>query len=154
MPSHPEYEYGIIYSLFPNDIHRGPFTKEEAETWVQEWLDDGGKADVFSIVRRPTGPWEPVPDEDEPTITESNEGCFPGPLSTEAVRRSWDIPEINYVNIVPKPKRWYVERVTIWEDDHRSEENLADILASGWEPFAVTRTLNGQGHTHYIRRLA
>lgn len=58
-------------SLFEYGIHRrkataedGPWregmTREEAETWLDEWVEMGGNPDTFEIIRRERGPWKVV----------------------------------------------------------------------------------------------
>lgn len=62
-----EYEYGIIYksdedslkSKYP-EIHRFGYTKEEAENWISEWIEMGGKSNTYKIIRRPVCQWEVV----------------------------------------------------------------------------------------------
>lgn len=51
-----EYEYGIFVSR-EGELHRGPMTEQAAHEWIEEWLDDGGKPDVFFIMRREVGNW-------------------------------------------------------------------------------------------------
>lgn len=66
LPPHSEpeeWEYGVMHTSRPG-IHRGPWDARKARLWIQDWLADGGKADAFYLVRRPTGPWLPVPDDE------------------------------------------------------------------------------------------
>lgn len=53
------FEYGITMKGRAG-IHRNKMTREQAEQFVSEWLEDGGPDDIFTIVRRPVGEWEPV----------------------------------------------------------------------------------------------
>jgi len=58
-----EYEYGIewrIVSARDDTPHRVGMTEIEASDWIAEWLEDGGLATTFIIIRRPIGVWEPV----------------------------------------------------------------------------------------------
>lgn len=58
------YEYGIVHvaSDINNNkvvsVHRSGLMKYEAERWLAEFLEDGGKPDSFKIVKRPIGEWE------------------------------------------------------------------------------------------------
>jgi hypothetical protein len=51
------YEYGVMIRNVEG-LHRGPWTKDEAETWIAEALEDGFKPGYFYVVRRPVGNWE------------------------------------------------------------------------------------------------
>jgi len=52
------YEYGVVHYRYPDELHRGPYaTKTEAESWVYEWLHDGGAVGVFHVVEREVDPW-------------------------------------------------------------------------------------------------
>lgn len=42
------------------DIHREGMTWRDAEAWMAEWTEDGGRADVWEIVVRLTTPWQKV----------------------------------------------------------------------------------------------
>ena len=60
-----EYEYGIghyMYDLNSDNPEHGPhrlgMTLEEAQTWLDEWKEMGGRVEAFYLVRRPRGPWE------------------------------------------------------------------------------------------------
>lgn len=61
-----EYEYGIMWRGDEDmGLHRGPWTKEECEEWIDEWRAELSPnqlhwVDVFYIVRRPVGEWERV----------------------------------------------------------------------------------------------
>lgn len=57
MGSSPEYDYGIWHNR-EDYLHRGPMTASEARIWIDDWLDDGGRSGIWSIVRRPVGEWE------------------------------------------------------------------------------------------------
>lgn len=55
-----KYEYGIIFkssTLGYEEIHCLD-TQDEAEQWVREWIEDGGRKDAFKIVRRLISDWE------------------------------------------------------------------------------------------------
>jgi hypothetical protein len=52
------YEYGIQQLKRPEEPHRAGMTRDEAEGWLADWLNDGGKQDVFRVIRRTLGPWE------------------------------------------------------------------------------------------------
>jgi hypothetical protein len=56
-PGADSYEYGIVYLRAPNEPHRAGMTKSEADKWIAEWRQDGGR-DVFRVIRRWLGPWE------------------------------------------------------------------------------------------------
>ena len=54
------HEYGIQHAyLEPSDapVHRDGFTKEEAEKWIEGWLEDGGFEGMWYIIVRPLGTW-------------------------------------------------------------------------------------------------
>ena len=55
---HQDYEYGILHDRVRDEPHRVGMTEIEAERWIRDWLDDGGKGGVFKIIRRPVGLWE------------------------------------------------------------------------------------------------
>lgn len=146
MSESTNYEYAIVYRLFPDDIHRGPFNKTEAERWVQEWLDDGGHPEAFTIVRRLVGSWDPVPDEEETVV------------SANTARAVFDMPEVQYDSgsllgaLTPKP--WRVEYVSIRAGfDSPGEQALAEMLERGWEPFAVTvQETSHVTYTYHLRK--
>jgi hypothetical protein len=56
-PGADSYEYGIVYVRAPNEPHRAGMTKSEADKWIAEWRQDGGR-DIFRVIRRWLGPWE------------------------------------------------------------------------------------------------
>lgn len=53
-------EYGVMHDRYPDELHRGPMTKEEAERWVQEFEDEGGRAGAFYVVSRTVSPWKSI----------------------------------------------------------------------------------------------
>jgi hypothetical protein len=59
----PEVEYAVMFK--DNTIHRGPV---DDEAWVDEWIngfvEDGGKPDVFYKVKRVVGDWERLVSEE------------------------------------------------------------------------------------------
>lgn len=52
------FEYGVAFRHDPRDCHRGPMRKDEAEKWIQSWIEDGGKEDLFVMIRRPIAKWK------------------------------------------------------------------------------------------------
>jgi hypothetical protein len=52
-----EREYGIFYAR-RNDLHRGPMTEAEARSWIEGFIDDGGRPGAFYVVSRVVGPWQ------------------------------------------------------------------------------------------------
>ena len=52
-------EYGVIHNA-RGEIHRDGMTLEEAEKWVKEWVELGGKEGVFSVAVRSHSPWRKV----------------------------------------------------------------------------------------------
>jgi hypothetical protein len=53
------HEYGIKHHLYPDELWRGPWTRERCLEWLQSCHHDGIKDDVFYLVRRPvTNEWE------------------------------------------------------------------------------------------------
>ena len=52
-----DFEYGIRRNR-TTEIHRTGMSQEEAEVWLIEWVDDGGKPEAFSIISRPLGHWD------------------------------------------------------------------------------------------------
>lgn len=55
-----EYEYAVMFSPYPDEIHRGPWPREQAEEWIKDAEDEGFREGAFYLVRRPSGPWERV----------------------------------------------------------------------------------------------
>lgn len=53
-----EVEWGVKYPRRDNDLHRGPWSKEEAESWIQEGIDDGVLPGAFILASRRTTPWK------------------------------------------------------------------------------------------------
>lgn len=51
------YEYGIKITR-PGTVHREGMSREQALEWVEGWEDDGGKTNLFLVIRRPIGEWE------------------------------------------------------------------------------------------------
>lgn len=60
------YEY-VVWANMDNEIHCGPWTKQECEGWLQETRDIfpvGAKIDkLWSIRRRAVGEWEPYEED-------------------------------------------------------------------------------------------
>ncbi len=54
----PRFEYGIAFERALDAPHRVNMTAVEAEEWVAEWVEMGGKPEAVSIIRRPIGQWE------------------------------------------------------------------------------------------------
>jgi hypothetical protein len=57
VPEKPMFEYGIGHRELKTP-HRTGMTERQAHTWLAEWLRDGGKPDVFYVIRRQRSPWE------------------------------------------------------------------------------------------------
>lgn len=55
-----EYEYGIVYTRYPDSPHRQHLTEAEAKEWIAETVEMGVAAGVFSIIRRPIGDWKVI----------------------------------------------------------------------------------------------
>lgn len=56
-----EYEYGVWFigvDEGQDSPHREGYTREQAESWIQEWEEMGGKKGIFKVIRRPLGAWE------------------------------------------------------------------------------------------------
>ena len=53
-----EREYGVMMHRFPDELHRGPWTEEQADNFIKGAVEDGFKPDVFYKVSRPVGEWE------------------------------------------------------------------------------------------------
>jgi hypothetical protein len=51
------YEYCVMHHMYPNEPHRGPMPLDEAELWVDDYLDDGGRPGAFYVAKREVGPW-------------------------------------------------------------------------------------------------
>ena len=57
-------EYGVVYDRFPDDLHRGPMTAEEAAEWIREWEEEvapQARKGMFRIVVRTVSDWKPWP---------------------------------------------------------------------------------------------
>ena len=52
-----DYEYAVFRRV-SGATHRGPMTEQDAHEWIAEWIDWGGKPDVFYVMRRKISPWE------------------------------------------------------------------------------------------------
>lgn len=54
------YEFGIAFvrETGPITAHRTGMTEAEAVRWIDEWIEDGGRHDVFTMIKRPVGDWE------------------------------------------------------------------------------------------------
>jgi hypothetical protein len=53
-------EYGIRLLRNTGDLHRSGMTWPEAEAWIAEWVEDGGRSGVWEIVSREISKWETV----------------------------------------------------------------------------------------------
>lgn len=51
------YEYAVMQENIPG-LHRGPWSKDEAEEWVLETEEMGFRKGAFYVARRPVGAWE------------------------------------------------------------------------------------------------
>lgn len=51
-------EFGIVGERNPDELHRGPMTGTQAQRWIDEWREMGGRRDAFLIVSRVVGEWE------------------------------------------------------------------------------------------------
>lgn len=49
-------EWGVMQRSRPG-LHRGPMSRDEAESWVKDAEDDGFRPGAFYVVRRDVGPW-------------------------------------------------------------------------------------------------
>jgi hypothetical protein len=50
-------QYGIMQRN-RDGLHRGPYaSRQEADDWINEWLEEGGRPDVFYPVRREVSDW-------------------------------------------------------------------------------------------------
>lgn len=59
------YEYGVAHTSdlcgkYVDDVHRLGMTEFEANLWINQWEEDGGKAGAFVKIRRPVCSWEVV----------------------------------------------------------------------------------------------
>lgn len=52
------YEYCVMHYRFPDEPHRGPWTRQKCQEWIDDCLADGMKQGVFYIARRAIGEWE------------------------------------------------------------------------------------------------
>jgi hypothetical protein len=57
---HVFFEYGVARPDELDDPHRDSMTAEDAEKWLAEWSEMGGRSDTFVVVRRPVGDWAQV----------------------------------------------------------------------------------------------
>lgn len=55
------YTY-YIWTNSRQEIHRGPYSLEQAKQWLQEWTDDGGWKDTFSLARQQSSPIQLIDD--------------------------------------------------------------------------------------------
>ncbi|QEM41530.1 hypothetical protein SEA_FORZA_60 [Gordonia phage Forza] len=63
-----EFEYGIWRYPNPDMPSKAPqgylwlagMSRKQAERWIDEWINDGGRPGAFSVVRRPRGAWTRV----------------------------------------------------------------------------------------------
>lgn len=52
------FEYCVMHDAFPQEPHRGPWSKEECVEWIREGEeDDGIKPGIFYLAVRLVGPW-------------------------------------------------------------------------------------------------
>lgn len=72
-------EYGIMHTRYPDELHRGPMTREAAVEWISEWIIDGGKHDTFYIVSREVQPWKVHSDTKVVVGGVPGPGCIDGP---------------------------------------------------------------------------
>jgi len=49
-------EYGIAM-VRNHSVHRTGMSKDEAETWIEEWVEMSGKPNVFRIIFRDVPAW-------------------------------------------------------------------------------------------------
>lgn len=52
-------EYGVMHHDL-DGLHRGPWTREEAEEWIREAVEDGFKEGVWLLASRQVSEWAPV----------------------------------------------------------------------------------------------
>jgi hypothetical protein len=52
------FEYGVVLDVVPDLPHRAGMTAAEAEKWIAEWVEMGGRPEAVSIIRRRLGNWE------------------------------------------------------------------------------------------------
>lgn len=69
-----KFEYGIAFWTdvggmdFIHDTHRTGMTREEAEKWIAQYINWGGSAGAFVIIKRELHPWKIADDTlDMPT---------------------------------------------------------------------------------------
>ena len=53
-----DFEWGVIFPSRDMELHRGPWTEEQARAWIREADEDGFIGGAFQLVRREVGPWE------------------------------------------------------------------------------------------------
>lgn len=51
-------EYGIVHHRTPDELHRGPMSREEAIRWVVEFEEAGGALGAFLVVSRFVSDWD------------------------------------------------------------------------------------------------
>lgn len=49
-------EWGVMHHRMPG-LHRGPMSREEAEEWIAEAVEDGFHPNVFVLVSRTVSEW-------------------------------------------------------------------------------------------------
>jgi len=59
------YEYGVthISDTFESEVrgyYKGGMSEDQADDWIKEWEEGGGKKGAFVKIRRPIGEWEVV----------------------------------------------------------------------------------------------
>jgi hypothetical protein len=58
-PSYASIEYEIFWKNYDDPEPHRVFTEPyEAEEWISEWEEDGGRADIFTIRWRGIGSWQ------------------------------------------------------------------------------------------------
>lgn len=55
-----DYEFCVMHQIDPDTPHRGPWTLEQCNDWINEWIADGGREGSFYIAYRLVGSWKEV----------------------------------------------------------------------------------------------
>lgn len=50
-------EYCVMHKNFPGEVRFFAVNRKQAEDWIQEWVDMGGKEDVFYLASREVSEW-------------------------------------------------------------------------------------------------
>ena len=53
-----EREWGVMHAQFPEELHRGPWSEQDAREWIEEAETDGFRPGAFQLVSREVGAWE------------------------------------------------------------------------------------------------